>query len=112
MLYYIVFRSMILHFNLMTPGRMKEEVITKHSFDYDDLAICFVEALGGRSNCISADACITRLRVEINDIHSINKDKISQLGYEHVTIAGNHNVQILVGTNAQFIADAMNDILM
>ena len=111
-LYYIVFRSMILHFNLMTPGRMKEEVITKHSFDYDDLAICFVEALGGRSNCISADACITRLRVEINDIHSINKDEIFQLGYEHVTIAGNHNVQILVGANAQFIADAMNDILM
>lgn len=103
---------MILHFNLMTPGRMKEEVSTKQSFDYDDLAICFVEALGGRSNCISADACITRLRVEINDIHSINKDEISQLGYEHVTIAGNHNVQILVGTNAQFIADAMNDILM
>ncbi len=111
-LYYIVFRTMILHFNLMTPGRMKEEVSTKQSFDYDDLAICFVEALGGRSNCISADACITRLRVEINDIHSINKDEISQLGYEHVTIAGNHNVQILVGTNAQFIADAMNDILM
>ena len=44
--------------------------------------------------------------------YSINKDEISQLGYEHVTIAGNHNVQILVGTNAQFIADAMNDILM
>ena len=111
-LYYIIFRTMILHLNLMTPGRMTEEVSTKQSFDYDDLAICFVEALGGRSNCISADACITRLRVEINDIHSIHKDEISQLGYEHVTIAGNHNVQILVGTNAQFIADAMNDILM
>ena len=111
-LYYIIFRTMILYLNLMTPGRMTEEVSTKQSFDYDDLAICFVEALGGRSNCISADACITRLRVEINDIHSIHKDEISQLGYEHVTIAGNHNVQILVGTNAQFIADAMNDILM
>lgn len=39
---------MILHFNLMTPGRMKEEtkeVKTSLAFDYDDLAISFVEAL-------------------------------------------------------------------
>ncbi|MGO5322308.1 PTS transporter subunit EIIB, partial [Catenibacterium mitsuokai] len=35
---------------------------TSLAFDYDDLAISFVEALGGRSNCLSADACITRLR--------------------------------------------------
>lgn len=71
----------------MTPGRMKEEVSTKQSFDYDDLAICFVEGSWWQKHCISADACITRLRVEINDIHSINKDEISQLGCEHVTIA-------------------------
>ena len=52
------------------------------------------------------------MRIEVNDIHSINKDEILALGYENVVEAGNHNVQILVGTNAQFIADAMNDILM
>ena len=114
-LYYVVFRSMILHFNLMTPGRMKEEtkeVKTSLAFDYDDLAISFVEALGGRSNCLSADACITRLRLEVKDTSLINRDEITRLGFDHVVEAGEHYVQILVGTHAQFIADAMNDILM
>ena len=114
-LYYVVFRSMILHFNLMTPGRMKEEIkeVTPNlSFDYDDLAISFVEALGGRNNCLSADACITRLRLEVKDTSLINKDEITRLGFDHVVEAGEHYVQILVGTHAQFIADAMNDILM
>ena len=91
---------------------VKEEISTKQSFDYDDLAICFVEALGGRSNCLSADACITRLRLEVKDTSLINRDEITRLGFDHVVEAGEHYVQILVGTHAQFIADAMNDILM
>lgn len=114
-LYYVVFRSMILHFDLMTPGRIKEdveEVVPVISFDYDDLAISLVEALGGRNNCLSADACITRLRLEVKDTSLINKDEITRLGFDHVVEAGEHYVQILVGTHAQFIADAMNDILM
>ena len=54
----------------------------------------------------------TRLRLEVKDTSLINRDEITRLGFDHVVEAGEHYVQILVGTHAQFIADAMNDILM
>ena len=74
-LYYVVFRSMILHFNLMTPGRMKEEtkeVKTSLAFDYDDLAISFVEALGAKNMKENSNGSVIPVKKEASAAENIN----------------------------------------
>ena len=56
-IYYSLFRFIIIRYNLMTPGRETDEVILQvakdeykdvlKTDDYDDIAIIYVEALGG-----------------------------------------------------------------
>ena len=48
-----------------------------------------VLAFGGRGNIKSLDACITRLRVGLNDIHKVNQDKLKALGAAGVIAVGN-----------------------
>lgn len=116
-LYYIIFRLCILKFNLLTPGRepayiedLDQEKITVHG-EIDDLAIIYFEALGGHDNIIYLDSCITRLRVELRDISLIDEAKIKQTGASDIIVIGKNNIQIIVGTDVQFIVDVMNEIL-
>ena len=37
-------------------------------------------ALGGKENIASLDACITRLRVQVNEQKNVNKDRLKELG--------------------------------
>src|SRR5947209_3302993 len=68
--YYGIFSFAIRYFNLMTPGRAKEEasVASARAAVGDEFALQVVRAFGGRSNILSLDACITRLRVKLADI--------------------------------------------
>ena len=63
-LYFGVFSFLIRKLNLPTPGREAvEEAAVVHSAGGDEFALQIVRALGGRSNIVNLDACITRLRV-------------------------------------------------
>lgn len=120
-IYYCLFRFVIMRYNLMTPGRETDESvfeITEDEYhvdlglqDYDELAIVYVEALGGRENIVSVESCITRLRIQLYDIAKINEEKIMATGVSGIVKIGKCNVQIIVGTEVDFIADSMNDIL-
>ena len=114
-IYYSVFRILILRYNILTPGREdnsckeKEEVVQN---DFDEIAIELFEALGGKKNIISVDHCITRLHVEVKDISIIDKQALSKMNFSHIVEAGEHEIQIIVGTEVQFIAEILNEILM
>lgn len=120
-IYYCTFRFMIVRYNLMTPGREVDDIveidaeeynITLENNDYDEIAIILIEALGGRHNVLFVDSCITRLRVEIDDLNLVDEQAILSTGATGIVKVGRNNLQIIIGTEVQFIVDAMNEILM
>lgn len=120
--YYCIFRFLIIRYNLMTPGREiddliieateKEYDVTLINQDYDEIAILILEALGGRSNVVFVDSCITRLRVELKDINMVNEQQILATGATGIVKVGKSSIQIIIGTEVGFIVDSINDILM
>ncbi|MGX6590614.1 PTS system, D-glucosamine-specific IIC component [Cetobacterium ceti] len=108
-IYYFGFRFFIRKFNLMTPGReeIAEEETANVKVDGNELAVLVLNALGGKENIVSVDACITRLRVEVKDTAKVNDGELKKLGASGVLKVGKNGVQAIFGAKAQFIA---NDI--
>ena len=108
-LYYVSFRFMIVKFNLMTPGREEDDVEvqvnTKASFD--ELAVKYIEYLGGAENLVKIDNCITRLRLEIKDASVVNDKGLKELGAKGVVKLSKNSIQVIVGPNVQFVADGI-----
>ena len=109
-IYYVVFRFTIVKFNFKTPGReddddIDENQVTLANNDYTQVASIILEGLGGKGNIKSVDNCITRLRLEINDYTLVNEKKIKSAGVAGVIRPGKTSVQVIVGTQVQFVAD-------
>ncbi|MBC5637743.1 PTS transporter subunit EIIC [Ornithinibacillus sp. BX22] len=109
-LYYFLFRFFIKKFNLMTPGREEVEETTESKGEAGDLAYNVLEAMGGQGNIAHLDACITRLRVSVNDIGNVNKDELKNLGAAGVLEVGD-NIQAIFGPRSEIIKGQMQDIM-
>lgn len=111
-LYYFTFKSIILKFNIKTPGRDdgEEEVKTVEQSSLTEDAKLIVEALGGADNIEDVDACITRLRVGVKDAKIVNKDVFTQLGATGVLEIDN-GIQAIFGAKAILYKTAVLDIL-
>ncbi len=113
-IYYTIFRVLIIKFNFKTPGRedleTSEEETTSQKTDKDLSATAekIYLGLGGYDNVTNIDNCATRLRVEVRDSANINEQQIKSAGVPAVNIVGKHSVQVIVGTNVQFVADEVN----
>jgi PTS system glucose-specific IIC component len=112
LLYYGTFRWVIVKFNLKTPGREAEEVAKASSIAVagDEISRELVLGFGGRSNIRNLDACITRLRVEVNDIGLANSERLKALGAAGVITVGN-SLQAIFGTQAENMKTAMEEYL-
>ena len=109
-IYYVVFRFIIVKFNLKTPGREDEDLEAEKSAvlannDYTAVAKIILEGLGGKDNVTSIDNCITRLRLEVKDQSKVDEKKIKSAGVAGVMRPGKTSVQVIVGTKVQFVAD-------
>ncbi|ADQ13639.1 N-acetylglucosamine-specific PTS transporter subunit IIBC [Halanaerobium hydrogeniformans] len=115
-IYYFLFRFVIEKFDIATPGRLDSEgggnemsvmpeSQRKKSQSSSDITMQYIEALGGKENIKKVDACITRLRLEVNDSDKINEKVLKQMGASGVLKASKTNAQIVVGTKAEMIAD-------
>lgn len=113
--YYFVFTFVIKTFNLMTPGR--EEGEGEEDLDLDAslgdnkfkaLAALIYVGLGGMENIVSIDNCTTRLRLVVKDTAKADQDKIKATGVPGVRVIDKENIQVIVGTEVQFVADEMN----
>lgn len=113
--YYFVFTFVIKTFNLMTPGR--EEGEGEEDLDLDEsfadnkfaaLAARIYTGLGGAENVVSIDNCTTRLRLVVKDTAKADQDKIKATGVPGVRVIDKENIQVIVGTEVQFVADEMN----
>lgn len=108
-IYYFGFRFAIRKFNLRTPGREVEEEDAATG-QASDLPYEILEAMGGKENIAHLDACITRLRVSVNDVKNVDKDQLKKLGAAGVLEVGN-NIQAIFGPRSETIKGQMKDIM-
>lgn len=102
-IYYFVFYYIIVKYNIPTPGRMEEESTVMSNLSASELkekAKEILKALGGKDNIINIDACITRIRVSVNNPDNIKEEDFKALGATGVIKMGKNNFQIIVGTMA------------
>ena len=110
-LYYGIFTFATHRFNLITPGRETEEAgAVAISASGDEFARQLVRAFGGRSNIVSLDACITRLRVALADVNRASPETLKALGAAGVVVVGN-GMQAIFGTRSENLKTAMQAYL-
>ncbi|MBQ7503680.1 PTS transporter subunit EIIB [bacterium] len=86
----------------------KAEVVVEDQFM--DMASGILEGIGGIDNLISLDNCITRLRMEVKNSALVNEARIKDAGARAVLRTGRNSVQVVIGTEVQFVADAFREI--
>jgi glucose PTS system EIICB or EIICBA component len=76
----------------------------------DQFALQLVRAFGGRSNIVSLDACITRLRVKLVDVTKASPETLKALGAAGVVVVGD-GMQAIFGTRSENLKTEMEDYL-
>ncbi|MFK5080691.1 PTS transporter subunit EIIC, partial [Glaesserella parasuis] len=112
MLYYFSFRFLITKFDVMTPGRAEEqeEVVESTNSSLTENAHHIIEALGKAENIEHVDACITRLRVNVKDVKTVDKARLKALGAIDVLEVGG-GIQAIFGAKAVLYKSEVNQIL-
>jgi PTS system N-acetylglucosamine-specific IIC component len=111
-IYYAIFRYIIRKYDLPTPGRIEGEATeTKTAAKASERAERILEGLGGKANIRSLDACITRLRLTVKDEKAVNEELLKKAGATGVMRLGGGNLQVVVGTEAELIAEEIKKML-
>ena len=107
--FYVVFRFAIVKFDLKTPGREDDDddetKVVLANDDFTTVAKIVLEGVGGKDNVESIDNCITRLRLVIKDYTKVDEKKIKSAGVAGVVRPSQKDVQVIIGTKVQFVAD-------
>ena len=119
LMYYTIFRTLILKWDLKTPGREADDasvatdpaaISAGNRGAEDSMAARLVAAFGGESNIKNLDACITRLRVELNDTTRANPDALKALGASGVMKVGG-GMQAIFGTRSENLKTDMEEYM-
>ncbi len=129
-IYYLLFTWAVKWKDLATPGREPDaEAIAdygEHELQLTDeekmaavdaaameadmsQAAKVLAAFGGFENITSVDACITRLRISVNDKSKVDKAKLKSLGAAGVLEVGD-NMQAIFGTRAETLKGEILDL--
>ncbi|WP_168788415.1 PTS glucose transporter subunit IIBC [Paraburkholderia aromaticivorans] len=111
-IYYSVFRFVISRFDLKTPGREDDTVETAAvaTSGVGGRSRDLVLAFGGRSNIKSLDACITRLRITVDNPALVDDRRLKALGAAGVVRVGN-GVQAIFGPLSENMKTDMQEYL-
>ncbi|MFT2792398.1 alpha-glucoside-specific PTS transporter subunit IIBC [Serratia sp. T13T92] len=126
-IYFLVFRTLILRFNLKTPGREEAEIKLYSKADYQasrqqttaaaaketkqGQAAGFLEALGGASNILSVNNCATRLRITLVDMSLTQSDDIFKALGAHGVVRRGNGIQVIVGLNVPQVRDQIENLM-
>lgn len=123
-IYFFVFRWYILKHNIETPGREIDEIddtdvetstlnkkaFTKGNGIYDPGVI--LGALGGSRNITSLDNCVTRLRLQLNDMSKVDKKTLKKAGALAIVELDDHNLQVIIGAKVQTVKTGIENLML
>ncbi|MGI6094877.1 MAG: glucose PTS transporter subunit IIA [Lachnospiraceae bacterium] len=128
-LYYVIFRFMILKFDFKTPGREEDDAEIKlytradinarnadtgqrnDGMDEEDLfSADIIRGLGGKGNISDVDCCATRLRCTVYKAELVNDAVLKNTGASGVLQKGN-SVQVIYGPHVTVIKSNLEDYL-
>lgn len=107
-IYFIVFRVMILKFNYQTPGHEKDNAAPVNNADNKSQQI--LDGLGGLENISDLSCCATRLRVTLHRPSKLNKEKLLATGAAAV-VANGDGVQVVYGPEVTVIHARLQDYI-
>ncbi|RRD40887.1 PTS glucose transporter subunit IIA [Leptotrichia sp. OH3620_COT-345] len=127
--YYFLFRFLIIKMNLKTPGREDddEEMKLYTKADYQaknsenkntasgslkgsERANAIIAALGGADNLVRVDNCATRLRLEVKDSSVVDDAALKSTGALGVLKKG-EGVQVIYGPSVSIVKTEMEEAL-
>lgn len=114
--YFALFYWLIKALNLKTPGREDDETDDEEAVVLSDdkhvnMAAHFIEGLGGKENLVEIDNCATRLRLQVKDSGAVNEGQLKKNGARGVMKVAKTSVQVIVGTEVEFVANAMKQLV-
>ena len=120
-IWFVVFRFLILKFNIPTPGRgeSKTKLYTKKDYkereakksSFEEQAAIYLEALGGRNNIEHVTNCATRLRVTVKDVNLVKDVDAFKEGGAHGLVKKGNAIQIIVGLSVPQVKAKFEELL-
>lgn len=122
LVYYVVFRTIVVKFNLKTPGREDDDDVKLYSKkDYQEKTQKnkqssgqqigdIIKGLGGRDNIVSVDNCFTRLRVVIHDLNAVDDSLLKSTGASAV-VRNRKEVQVIYGIKVGQVRSKVDALL-
>ncbi|WP_053363068.1 alpha-glucoside-specific PTS transporter subunit IIBC [Bacillus sp. FJAT-27251] len=126
-IYVVLFRYLIIKFNILTPGRELDDVesklFTKADYkekksgntggdrSFDQLAENFLADLGGAENIQDITNCATRLRVTVKDPEKLSSEQGFRAHGAHGLVKNKQAVQVIVGLSVGQVRDKMEGLI-
>jgi glucose-specific phosphotransferase system IIA component len=105
LVYYFLFRYAIARFQIPTPGREEGSSLEEWAGDIPHRSPLILQALGGKNNIKKMEACITRLRLTLENDRQIDIPALKHLGAAGVIRLGGGNIQVVFGTYSEMIRE-------
>ncbi|WNQ13625.1 glucose PTS transporter subunit IIA [Paenibacillus aurantius] len=103
--YYYLFRWAIRRFRIPTPGREEGSQLEEWAGDIPYRSPLILQALGGKNNIKTMEACITRLRITLENEKLLDISALKHLGAAGVIRLGGGNIQVVFGTYSELIRE-------
>jgi len=126
-IYFVVFKTLIVHLNLKTPGREASEIKLYSKADYKAArghttapaaasqqvgqAAGFLQALGGAANIESINNCATRLRIALVDMAKTQSDDVFKALGAHGVVRRGNGIQVIVGLHVPQVRDQLESLM-
>lgn len=123
-IWFVVFRFLILKWNLKTPGRIddendiklfnKQDVENKkmaNKNDQESVEAQIIQGLGGIENIKSINNCATRLRIEVIDINTVEQDSYFKTLGAHGVVRKGQALQIIIGLHVPKVRDRIESLI-
>jgi glucose-specific phosphotransferase system IIA component len=105
LVYYFLFRWAIARFQIPTPGREEGSSLEEWAGDIPYRSPLILQALGGKNNIKKMEACITRLRLTVENDRLVDIPALKHLGAAGVIRLGGGNIQVVFGTYSELIRE-------
>lgn len=81
------------------------------NFEDKKLIEVMLDGLGGSDNIVDIDSCITRIRLTVKDVKSINRNLLKISGVKDIVSTTNTELQLIVGIRSKEIVEKLKILI-